>query len=224
MPRRKFPCAACGKLLQPGPNSLPEGQARHASCMGRNRRAPNGTRIHGTTTMYDRGKCRCDKCRGAKTEAVRKWRERRKAEGRAIDFSAYRPRVAAVCAECGVSFLARVDKRAQRFCSLDCANDAQGRAEFPRSRFKVARSVRLSIFEAAGWKCELCGSLTRPDEDYNHPRYPTLDHVVPRSRGGSDDVSNLRLACRQCNVLRGSNEDWVPGVTDESVGRLAEVV
>lgn len=33
---------------------------------------------------------------------------------------------------------------------------------------------------------------------------PTLDHVIPVSAGGSNDISNLRLACGSCNNLRGS--------------------
>jgi len=34
VPRRSFPCAACGEPLRPGPNSLPEGKARHRRCAG----------------------------------------------------------------------------------------------------------------------------------------------------------------------------------------------
>lgn len=29
-----------------------------------------------------------------------------------------------------------------------------------------------------------------------------VDHVVPRAEGGSDDLSNLVLACRDCNIRR----------------------
>ena len=31
-----------------------------------------------------------------------------------------------------------------------------------------------------------------------------VDHIVPRSRGGSDRVSNLALACRNCNQRKGN--------------------
>jgi 5-methylcytosine-specific restriction endonuclease McrA len=31
----------------------------------------------------------------------------------------------------------------------------------------------------------------------------TVDHVVPRSMGGSDDVSNLRTLCRSCHAVIG---------------------
>lgn len=37
------------------------------------------------------------------------------------------------------------------------------------------------------------------------PWQPTIDHLVPRSRGGSSDLVNLRLAHRRCNNQRGSH-------------------
>jgi hypothetical protein len=30
-----------------------------------------------------------------------------------------------------------------------------------------------------------------------------IDHLIPRSKGGSDDDNNLRAACRRCNNLKG---------------------
>mmetsp|Transcript_24390 Transcript_24390/g.69570 ORF Transcript_24390/g.69570 Transcript_24390/m.69570 type:complete len:100 (-) Transcript_24390:326-625(-) len=39
---------------------------------------------------------------------------------------------------------------------------------------------------------------------YCHKGGPmTLDHIIPKSQGGSWNVSNLRLACRECNLERG---------------------
>lgn len=31
----------------------------------------------------------------------------------------------------------------------------------------------------------------------------TVDHKIPRSRGGSNDISNLVLACVSCNASKG---------------------
>lgn len=38
----------------------------------------------------------------------------------------------------------------------------------------------------------------------NDPSYPTVDHIVPQSRGGSDDIHNLVAACRGCNSAKGT--------------------
>jgi len=32
----------------------------------------------------------------------------------------------------------------------------------------------------------------------------TIEHVLPRSKGGRDDVNNIVFACSRCNQLRGS--------------------
>ncbi|MEI6428752.1 MAG: HNH endonuclease [Pseudanabaena sp. ELA607] len=33
----------------------------------------------------------------------------------------------------------------------------------------------------------------------------TLDHLMPKSKGGSNNPENLRLACRKCNSSRGDS-------------------
>lgn len=59
--------------------------------------------------------------------------------------------------------------------------------------------------------CHLCGALTDPldlsgsvDSWYQRGEtFPTIDHVVPRSMGGSDDPANLRRAHHICNARKG---------------------
>jgi hypothetical protein len=65
------------------------------------------------------------------------------------------------------------------------------------------------IAERDGWWCWLCGDAI--DQNAIGPWQPTIDHLVPRSRGGSNDLANLRLAHRRCNNRRGSHLpelDW----------------
>ena len=64
-----------------------------------------------------------------------------------------------------------------------------------------------------GWTCHYCdaplahtsnpGSYSIDDEGCLRPaagfRWTNRDHVVPRSRGGSDHPGNLVLACSPCN-------------------------
>jgi hypothetical protein len=60
-------------------------------------------------------------------------------------------------------------------------------------------------------RCWICGG----DVDLGAPpaaaAAATVDHVVPRARGGTSDRANLRLAHRRCNGRRGSRLpelDW----------------
>ena len=64
------------------------------------------------------------------------------------------------------------------------------------------------IFERDGYKCHICGCKTRPDLKHTHPRYPTVDHVVPLSAGIYGHVeSNVRCACSDCNTRKGVEWD-----------------
>ncbi|ACX53237.1 HNH endonuclease (plasmid) [Ammonifex degensii KC4] len=62
--------------------------------------------------------------------------------------------------------------------------------------------VREYLLEKYGRKCAYCGKENVPLE---------VDHVVPKSRGGTDRVSNLTLACRECNRAKGNKlpQEWL---------------
>ncbi len=61
----------------------------------------------------------------------------------------------------------------------------------------VSDVARQAIRERANYLCEYCHS----PECLGANRF-TVDHVTPRSLGGSDDINNLALACRRCNERR----------------------
>lgn len=62
-----------------------------------------------------------------------------------------------------------------------------------------------SIFERDGWRCQRCNVKTRPDWSRHHPRYPTLDHILPMSKGGGHTPWNLQCLCRRCNVGKSNS-------------------
>lgn len=55
-----------------------------------------------------------------------------------------------------------------------------------------------------GWHCWVCGGEVDRSVPPTAPGAPTVDHVLPRARGGRSDAANLRLAHRRCNGRRGS--------------------
>ena len=55
--------------------------------------------------------------------------------------------------------------------------------------------VRAYLLHKYKYRCAYCGKSEVPFE---------VDHIRPRSRGGSNRVSNLALACHSCNTVKGN--------------------
>jgi hypothetical protein len=124
------------------------------------------------------------------------------------------------CAECGVVFT-RPPTRGQvpRYCGRSCSMAAAYRRKVERyGEFAVSRARRRRLYERDGWVCQICGVGCSRVFSLDDPWSPSLDHVVPRSEGGSDDDDNLRLAHWFCNGLRGAGR-----ATDAEV-RVAALV
>jgi len=65
-----------------------------------------------------------------------------------------------------------------------------------------------AVAERAAYRCEYCHA---PEIVFNFPF--EVEHVLPQAHGGSDDLDNLALACRACNLF---NSDFETGQDDES--------
>lgn len=63
---------------------------------------------------------------------------------------------------------------------------------------------RADIFKRDGYICHICGKLTIPTVHHYHPLYPTLDHVVPLSRGGTHGPNNVKCAHSTCNLRKNN--------------------
>lgn len=138
---------------------------------------------------------------------------------------------ASACAGCRASFKPR--RRDQRWCSKKC-KDAHYNAQFrasgclsPEARERqrlywqekgrrrralkqggVSQPYTLAeIAERDRFCCALCGDPVPMDVKVPEALAPTIDHVVPVSRGGDDTRANVQLAHFRCNSVKGAR-DW----------------
>ena len=69
------------------------------------------------------------------------------------------------------------------------------------------RELVAYLIDRDGDRCGICAKRVDPDIR-SGPRGsdmgPSIDHVIPRSRGGEDELENLRLTHWGCNRKRGN--------------------
>lgn len=66
--------------------------------------------------------------------------------------------------------------------------------KIPLNRIMIQKPTRALIYQRDDHTCQYCGSQKRL----------TVDHVIPRSRGGQDTWENMVVACSPCNVKKGN--------------------
>jgi 5-methylcytosine-specific restriction endonuclease McrA len=71
----------------------------------------------------------------------------------------------------------------------------------PRDRAK-RRITRRAVFARDSWTCQYCGTTS----------HLTVDHVIPRSRGGPSDWENIVTSCAPCNRRKGNRTPVETGV------------
>lgn len=61
----------------------------------------------------------------------------------------------------------------------------------------TAPHIKRKIYERQNGKCIYCG-------EHRNISYMTVDHIIPLSRDGADDIGNMRCACKKCNGFKGN--------------------
>lgn len=56
------------------------------------------------------------------------------------------------------------------------------------------------------WRCGICEEPVSPALAYPDPESPSLDHVVPLSRGGAHTAENCQVAHLRCNLRKGNRD------------------
>lgn len=148
--------------------------------------------------------------------------ECRRAAGRLVWQKKHRRPTECTCKTCGELFIRQHARRSDRCqaCSerIKKANVRKYQRKHERVRGKGsdyrkrARRAgveymplsRKKIYERDGYRCGICGRKVDATKKAPHPRSPSLDHIVPLSKGGGHVESNVQCACWGCNVKKGA--------------------
>lgn len=73
-----------------------------------------------------------------------------------------------------------------------------------RIEYHHAVLSRRNLFRRDGYRCQYCGCRNE---------VLTVDHVLPKSRGGSESWENLTTACKPCNARKGNRTPEEAGMS-----------
>ena len=88
------------------------------------------------------------------------------------------------------------------FCSEECRKKYNSKAHDRRlhRNGKIDYSINLQkLYKKDKGICKLCGRPTYFIDDVQSDDYPSIDHIMPISKGGKHEWSNVQLAHRGCN-------------------------
>ena len=71
------------------------------------------------------------------------------------------------------------------------------------ARTDLGKIIRYSDEKNRRWLYGEQGGYCNGCEEHFAPRNMTVDHIIPRAKGGTDHISNLQLLCGACNSLKG---------------------
>jgi hypothetical protein len=111
-----------------------------------------------------------------------------------------------------------VKRRNRKYCGDECRRlnniervmelyDAASSTGRVKEAMHWRRTMTDYLAERDGVKCGICRkrvNITLTSGTRGDPMGPSIDHVVPRSKGGTNDLANLRLTHWTCNNKRGN--------------------
>lgn len=67
-------------------------------------------------------------------------------------------------------------------------------------RVLIPKAIKEEVYRRSGGTCEICG---KPISRFQY----SIDHIIPLSRGGTNNIDNLRAVHPTCNKLKGNFTD-----------------
>lgn len=131
-------------------------------------------------------------CTRAHKEAAKKYRNNDRKFSRIYSF---------ICKTCESPCVSKV--KTQIYCSVECSNWL--RVEQRREKEKVrAKGLKAKLYFRDNGKCQFCFESIDIALNYPDPLSLSIDHILPRSKGGYSTIENLQIAHLSCNVRAGA--------------------
>lgn len=126
------------------------------------------------------------------------------------------------CSICGKAFTTL--RRRQECCSAECSRKSANQKASHRKDARISAEKKIDrditvkkLYTRDNGICWICGNKCDLN-DYEEINgtiicgnsYPSIDHIVPVCKGGSDSWDNVRLAHRLCNTQRYWQENTPP--------------
>ncbi len=168
------------------------------------------TRLSCNTLRHAHG-TKCWLCGQKKAQQRQEEKEKKKATAREVrqfykPVPKYLQEGMKSCPVCGSLFTDGI-----KYCSDECAKRSRNhyysmrkRRRHEQAKTDESNDITLyKLYQRDKGICWLCGEKCDMDADPNSNNYPSVDHVIPIAHGGKDEWSNIRLAHRLCNSLKG---------------------
>ena len=120
----------------------------------------------------------------------------------------YKPVKCVSCVVCGKSF--ETIRNNAKTCSDKCRGSL---ARINRNkRYKHLREIGefdenvtlYNVYVKYNGICQHCGKMIDFNSDVQADDYPSIDHVIPLSKGGVHKWDNVQLLCRGCNCKKSN--------------------
>ncbi len=124
-----------------------------------------------------------------------------------------------VCPECGKVFIS--SRSNQIYCCIECTKKRNNRVKDINRRRSIKENGKVNwditlqkLIKRDKNRCYICGGKCdlndyEKDIDGNFivgKNYPSIDHLIPVSKGGTHTWDNIKLAHHYCNTIKNNND------------------